>query len=231
MTEVNETQAYINYMMRKLPDVQKGETRKIKKGDCLWNIAKQELNNPKATNQQISEYMLLIAKLNNMQTMDKMNNLKIDDEIYLPALQGKAASSEKPVAPETKPKTDAEQAFLKIKDDLNAKNITEVTQASPRFLKMYHVYQHYENKESGYVTDLHPLISFNVDKNGKFVKGSFEGAQNINNYGYDYNIDANGVITENMKYRSPIKGKISPEDMKNVMKQLEELTQGATLAY
>ena len=76
MTGVNETQAYINYMMRKLPDVQKGETRKIKKGDCLWNIAKQELNNPKATNQQISEYMLLIAKLNNMQTMDKMNNLK-----------------------------------------------------------------------------------------------------------------------------------------------------------
>lgn len=236
MTEINDTQVYINYMMRKLPDAQKGAVRKIKKGDCLWNIAKQELNNPKATNKQISEYMLLIAKLNGLETLDKMNNLKINDEIYMPVLQGQVPAAEKPSGTQTKtqvqnPKTDAEQAFAQIKDDLFNDESIRVVQASPRFLRLYHVYQNYTNKEVGYTTNSHPVISFNVDANGKFQKGSFEGEKNTNNYGYDYNIDENGTITENGKYKPKKEGQISQEDMRLVTKRLEELTYDAPVSY
>ena len=69
--KISSQQAYINYVMDRLPAVKRGDVHTLKNGDNLWNLAKKALNNDKATNQQISDYMLLIAKLNNLDTVEK----------------------------------------------------------------------------------------------------------------------------------------------------------------
>lgn len=77
-------QNYINAVMQRLPEVNDKKVHVLKKGENLWSLAKKELNKKNASNQEISNYMLLIAKLNNLETVDKMNGLKISDKIYLP---------------------------------------------------------------------------------------------------------------------------------------------------
>ena len=75
--------AYIRSYMAKLPEIQKGETQVIKKGDSLWNIAREKLGK-KSKRGQVQNYMMSIAKLNGLDTQKKMNNLKVNSIIYLP---------------------------------------------------------------------------------------------------------------------------------------------------
>lgn len=223
-----DEQAYINYVMKKLPDVQKGEVRKLKKGDSLWKLAKQELNNPKATNQEISEYMLLIAKLNKLETVEKMNNLKVNDEIYLPAVFSKQVKS---VDKNQKTPTHAEVTFAKIKETLFNDKTIHISQAYPKSLNLYHVYQYYKDEKTGYISNYHPVISFNLDKNGKFKKGAFEGEENTYAYGFDYEVKRDGSVTSKGSIRRPKVGQINPKDMQIVMERLEDLSKYAILTY
>lgn len=87
MTDIKAEDSYISYMMQKLPEPQKGEVRVVKKGDSLWNIAKEAVGSSKASKADISEYMLLIAKANGLDSFDKMNNIKAFDKIYMPKVQ------------------------------------------------------------------------------------------------------------------------------------------------
>ena len=87
MTDIKAEDSYISYMMQKLPKPQKGEVRVVKKGDSLWNIAKEAVGSSKASKADISEYMLLIAKANGLDSFDKMNNIKAFDKIYMPKVQ------------------------------------------------------------------------------------------------------------------------------------------------
>lgn len=113
--------------------------------------------------------MLLIAKLNKLDTIEKMNGLKVNDEIYLPSVQSGNAA----VKP-SKTLTDAEQTLADIKETLLNDKTLHVTQASPKSIRMYHVYNHCTNEKTGYTTQYHPVISFTLDKNGKFKDASLK---------------------------------------------------------
>ena len=84
INSVSNEQAYINAMMAKLPEVNAKEEYSLKKGDSLWSLAKKCLNDKTASNAETANYMLLIAKLNNLDSVEKMNGLKVGQKIYLP---------------------------------------------------------------------------------------------------------------------------------------------------
>ena len=57
---------------------------RIKKGENLWSIAKDQLADENASNVEILEMMYKIAKLNNKDSIESANNIKANDIIYLP---------------------------------------------------------------------------------------------------------------------------------------------------
>lgn len=81
---ISAEQAYVNELMSNLPEVKDKKEYILKNGESLWRIAKRELGNKKLTNEEIRDYMLLIAKLNNLTSPEKMNALKANETIYLP---------------------------------------------------------------------------------------------------------------------------------------------------
>ena len=84
MVDIAAENKYISYMMGKIStDNVEKESYTVKKGDNLWNLAKKELGSG-ATNQEISQYMLLIAKMNGLDTYEKMNNIKYGQSIFMP---------------------------------------------------------------------------------------------------------------------------------------------------
>ncbi len=70
--------------------------RSIKKGDNLWNIAKEHLKKEDASNAEILDMMYKIAKLNNKSSIEAANNLDVNEIIYLPG-KNKPSSSNNPV--------------------------------------------------------------------------------------------------------------------------------------
>lgn len=75
--------AYIKAYMAKLPEYEKGETHIVKNRENLWEIAKKQVGK-QSKRKVINDYVYAIAKVNGFDTEQKMNNLKIDDVIYLP---------------------------------------------------------------------------------------------------------------------------------------------------
>ena len=89
--KVSSTNAYIKQRFAHLPQVEKGEARVIKSGESLWNIAKAEVSKTKkkAKKSEINDYMLLMAKVNGLDTEEKMNKIKANSTIYLPGKEKK----------------------------------------------------------------------------------------------------------------------------------------------
>lgn len=56
----------------------------VQKGDNLWNIAKEHINKDHVTNAEILDMMYKIAKLNNKESLEAANNIKINETLYLP---------------------------------------------------------------------------------------------------------------------------------------------------
>lgn len=79
----NSRDAYVQQRFSQLPNAEKGEAHVIKKGESLWNIAKSELGD-NAKKSEINDYMLQLAKLNGLDSVEKMNNIKVNTTIYLP---------------------------------------------------------------------------------------------------------------------------------------------------
>lgn len=115
INSVSNEQAYINALMAKLPDVKEKEEYSLKKGDSLWSLAKKCLNDQNASNAKTANYMLLIAKLNKLDTVEKMNGLKVGQKIYLP---NEILKSENP----TKIRSDAENVNRKGEIDVVSMN-------------------------------------------------------------------------------------------------------------
>ena len=67
------------------PDTQNKVTYTIQKGDNLWSIAREKLNKKDVKNSEIQDMMYQIAKLNSFDTLEKANNLEINNVIYLPS--------------------------------------------------------------------------------------------------------------------------------------------------
>ena len=78
---ISAEQAYVNELMSNLPEVKDKKEYTLKKGESLWKIAKRELAAQNPTNEEIRDYMLLIAKLNNLTSTEKMNALKVNETI------------------------------------------------------------------------------------------------------------------------------------------------------
>lgn len=85
--------ACIRQRFAELPDVEKGDAHVIKKGESLWVIAQNELGKS-AKKQEVNDYMFQLAKLNGLDTHEKMNNIRQNDTIYL---IGKNKTVQKPV--------------------------------------------------------------------------------------------------------------------------------------
>lgn len=229
--KVSSEQAYINYVMKNLPDVKRGNIHTMQKGDNLWNLAKQALNKKDATNQEISNYMLLIAKLNNLETVEKMNSLKVSDKIYMPDTS--ASQALKSVGKDnSEPRTAAEISIQNLKETLINDNTVFTEQAYPRFLNLYHVYNNYYNEETGYRSFKHPLMSVNLDKNGNIKKITFDDTEkNRNPIKYDYDMDANGNIVIDNYGRQTNVGKMDKAELTELKQILQNQIKNARLSY
>ena len=229
--KVSSEQAYINYVMKNLPDVKRGNIHTMQKGDNLWNLAKKALNKKDSTNQEISNYMLLIAKLNNLETVEKMNSLKVSDKIYMPDTS--ASQALKSVGKDnSEPRTAAEISIQNLKETLINDNTVFTEQAYPRFLNLYHVYNNYYNEETGYRSFKHPLMSVNLDKNGNIKKITFDDTEkNRNPIKYDYDMDANGNIVIDNYGRQTNVGKMDKEELTELKQILQNQIKNARLSY
>lgn len=228
---ISEQQNYINYVMNKLPYVRRGDVHILQKGDNLWNLAKKALNKDKASNREISEYMLLIAKLNDLDTVEKMNSLKISDKIYMPETLSKNITSDVQNEINEKRLTSAERSILALKDViLNDKTVfTEM--AYPRSINLYHVYNNYTNSETGYNSPKHPLITFKLDKNGNVKTVSYNDEKPLRKIKYDYDMDAKGNIIIDDYVRQTKVGQLDKEEVAEIHKILKDFARQAKLSY
>ena len=63
---------------------EKGKKKyRVVKGDNLWNIAKTHIQKNNAKKSEISNFMYEIAKLNKKSTIKAMNNLKVNEVLYI----------------------------------------------------------------------------------------------------------------------------------------------------
>jgi len=224
MVDIAAENKYITYMMNRLPDEKaQGETHVIERGESLWTIAKKAISNgAKVSNADISEYMLRIAKLNGLDTYEKMNSVKAKTKLYMPSkIKNPTSVKQKQVTPQ---RSSAEKSALDVISTLfNDKTIFVEQPRLGTSIPLYHVYNKYENNR--YISNKHPVVSFEMCDDGKLIKASFEDSnQNVNTIGYDYNVDHTGRIYENrynMNYQQV--GRLSQEEIQQLEKKLGEL--------
>ena len=229
MQDIAKENSYISYMMPRIStqNVEK-EVHKLEKGDSLWNLAKNELEKDgKATNQQISDYMLLIAKLNGLDSYEKMNNLKVNEKIYLPDTDVKSAREyiggiQKSNIPEEVSKSISDIMELMLSDE------------TVKIAKSYKGYSsktdtYYVNvKKSGsnkYFTYDAAILFYSLNDDGKVTSMSFDNTKKDLKEGvFDYDIDADGKIYERngFGFRKQI-GTISQEEYKALESKIKEL--------
>jgi len=223
--KINTQDMYIQKYIEKMPKVEKGEAHVVKRGDSLWNIARSKCGK-KPKRSEINNYMLAIAKLNGLNTAQKMNNIKVNSTIYLPKdvliadksniYPTKSLSQDKNINknPKSYPKTPAEKYFdNKLNKVLTDKSVyikkAELMYDSENSL--YHISYNYKDNK-GFMLFDRSLMSVTVkNKNGEIENIAFEGEKNIYDYGYDYKIEKNNVIKSNAPLNNTVYGKITPE--------------------
>lgn len=215
INSVSNEQAYINALMAKLPDVKEKEEYSLKKGDSLWSLAKKCLNDQNASNAKTANYMLLIAKLNKLDTVEKMNGLKVGQKIYLP---NEILKSENP----TKIRSDAENTLIKTIDVLENDKTLKLEKANMEYGQCYHLYRK-RNANDDFKLDRKLVRSFNVNRKGEIDVVSMNDAKkDLYAFGYDYDVDQKGNIIE-AKYPHDVKGKLSKEENLALRSKLKEL--------
>ena len=215
INSVSNEQAYINALMAKLPDVKEKEEYSLKKGDSLWSLAKKCLNDQNASNAKTANYMLLIAKLNKLDTVEKMNGLKVGEKIYLPNEIVKSENL-------TKVRNDAENTLIKTIDVLENDKTLKLEKANMQYGQCYHLYRK-KNANDDFKLDRKLVLSFNVNRNGEIDVVSMNDAKkDLYAFGYDYDVDQKGIIIE-AKYPHEIIGKLSKEENLMLRSKLKEL--------
>ena len=215
INSVSNEQAYINALMAKLPDAKEKEEYSLKKGDSLWSLAKKCLNDQNASNAKTANYMLLIAKLNKLDTVEKMNGLKVGQKIYLP---NEILKSENP----TKVRSDAENTLIKTIDVLENDKTLKLEKANMEYGQCYHLYRK-RNANDDFKLDRKLVLSFNVNRKGEIDVVSMNDAKkDLYAFGYDYDVDQKGNIIE-AKYPHDVKGKLSKEENLALRSKLKEL--------
>ena len=109
----NTEQSYYARTYASTPTAKEKIEYSVQKGDNLWSIAKSHLDKEDATNAEILNMMYRIAKLNNKETLESANNIRINETIYLPT-----DSFTKEQKEEKDPLVRANEAAEQIKDIL-----------------------------------------------------------------------------------------------------------------
>lgn len=74
---------------------EKGKTKYVvAKGDNLWNIAKTHIQKNNAKKSEISSFMYDIAKMNKKSTLKAMNNLQVNEVLYIPNSNNKITKTQ-----------------------------------------------------------------------------------------------------------------------------------------
>ncbi len=74
---------------------EKGKTKYVvAKGDNLWNIAKTHIQKNNAKKSEISSFMYDIAKMNKKSTLKAMNNLQVNEVLYIPNSNSKITKTQ-----------------------------------------------------------------------------------------------------------------------------------------
>ena len=125
---------YIEKQMAAMPEYKKGDKHVVQKGESLWRIAQKQLGK-NANKAQLTDYMYALAKVNGLDTSYKMNNLKINQELYLPVgfTVEKTKTADKTPAVTNNKKVDKPQrtnASNPIKATKNTSN-TQETKTAP----------------------------------------------------------------------------------------------------
>lgn len=212
-------QNYINNEMSKLPDVSAKKEYQLKSGESLWGIAKKELGNPNASNRDIQEYMLLIAKLNGLNTVEKMNGLHINDKIYLPAEPQKIANTK----PNNHQKTSLDETVTNLIDILQNDKTTVVQRAALSLPKekVFHIFRN-KKLPNGFTSPLSPVLSFTLNKNDEIINLSINDVNDILKLKYDYMVDAEGKTRLRQIPYTAI-GQITPEDKEVLFGEIKKL--------
>lgn len=226
MVDIAAENKYIRYMMNKLPEEKAQGEIQVGKNDNLWTIAKKAISNgKKVSNAEISEYMLRIAKLNGLDTYEKMNSVKINTKLRMP---DKVKSTNPMQQNKVQQRTSSEKSALDMIATLfNDKTIFVENPRLGTRTPIYHVYNKYE--KDGYISYKHPVVTFEMQEDGKLKKASFEDtSENIYPLGYDYNLDGTGRIYKNKyNYNTQQVGRLSKEEMQQLEQRLGELREGA----
>lgn len=212
--QISQEQQYINAVMAKLPEIKSKKVHTLKTGDSLWSLAKESLGK-KASNQEISMRMLMIAKLNNLTTIEQMNNLKATEKIYLPETYIETAKKEKVLQKEL---NSSEKSALDILSTLqNDKTITledAFSYSTPGVL--YHVYNKRKDSYYGYVDVKRVVGSISMGKDGKIKDISFNDTKkHFNPWGFDYALYRDGTIIN--RYTKEPCGKLTDKQMKEFL--------------
>ena len=240
--KISKQQAYLNAVMAKLPDVKNKEIHTVKKGETLWSLAKKNLNKKKAKNNEINNRMLLIAKINEFDTIEEMNNLKVKQKIYLPSTKKEAVNNKNPrnvvgknnlekkktsdnnytskakVVPQ---KSEAVQSVNSALNTIKNDKTVKVEKVDLYLSDMYHV-SNEEKTKYGFINKNNMVMSFSVNEHKKINNVYLENSKkNLNKYGYDYKIDPNGTIREN-QYPYSVKGKLSKQENNQLRLELQK---------
>lgn len=186
---VSAEQAIINQVFEALPEVKSKKEHILKKGESLWGLAKQELGNKNLSNREIRDYMLLIAKLNGLDTVKKMNGLMANQKIYLPESTGeihKMTVKEKSTVDKT-----VEDLVNTLKNDktVYVKGVLFGATNS----NLFHIFKE-KSYPNGYRSTQSPVLSFNIDKNGEVVNLTTNDVEDIFPTRYDYEIQKDGKV-------------------------------------
>lgn len=214
---ISAEQALINVVMAYLPEVKTKKEYTLKQGESLWAIAKRELGSENLSNKEVRDYMLLIAKLNDLNTVEKMNGLKASEKIYLPENIEAAQKSVKSVKDKSSVGKTVENLVNILKND----KTVHVQRGLTLSADLYHVYNE-KKYPSGWVSKSSPVLSFKVDKNDNIENISADDVNDICRAQYDYHIDKNGNVNFR-KYPYKTVGKLTKEDKAELFNQIEEI--------
>lgn len=227
---ISSEQAVINQVMASLPEVKSKKVHTLQKGESLWGLARKELGKEKLSNREIRDYMLLIAKINNLTTVEKMNGLKANQKIYLPE---EIAENSVVKNMSAKERSDLEKTIESVIHILQTDESVHVKKAAPEFMNLYHIFRT-KRYPSGFVSSESPVLSFKMDKKEKIQNITMDDNKNFNPLQQDYEIDKNGKVKINGYPPKPFKS-LSNEDKQTlfneVYKQYEEYKQDPQVFY
>lgn len=218
---ISAEQAIINQVMRTLPEVKTKKEHIMKSGESLWGLAQKELGKKQVSNREIRDYMLLIAKINNLTTVEKMNGLKANQKIYLP---GEIAKNNIIKNMSKKELSDFEKTIDSVIQILQTDKTVHVKKATPGFMNLFHIFRT-KRYPSGFVSSESPVLSFQLDKNNKIKNITMDDIKNFNPLQHDYKIDKTGRVKIN-EYPPKPSEKLSDEDKEILFNEIYKQYEG-----